>query len=298
MSAYPDSDSDSGEEYRETHACVYKQTILVNPMIGGFSPFDLEFKKSEFKSYEFFESYKVSAQNNQVIFYTTNTCSQMSISFDFGCVVYQPKVKPQKRATDCKQLVKFKEQKYSIQLSPFDKQDVDVGLVIFASGNNLIFLQLKLKSLTNVNIIALQLHDFVRKHLPIQVDEINETSLAIEQQPEPSPMQNTLTSFSYTLIPGPINISSQSVVLDNPFFPSGNKFIRWEVRMSDGITVVATSKPDTMPVSAPYPMWSVQLNKITYVIGFLYQRSTGSKTFYGTSVSIPVSNSVGTLKLK
>lgn len=274
--------------------CIYKQTIAVNPMVGGFSPYEELLADSSFKSYEFFGTYKVSANNNQVNIYTTDECSQMSVTFDFACVIFQARVIPQKRKTNCKQVIEFNEQQYSLQISPFVKQDIDIGLVIFASGNSLVFYHIDLKSLTNQDIIAAQLHQFIEDHLPIHVDDSPVTEPVATRAAEPIKSAIPVTSYSYKLTPSQPTTTNQTITLSNPTMAQGNVFSKWQVRDYTGKNVKFASDPAMKSAS-----WSVNLPINTrYSIGFVYTTFNPLgviNTFYGTIVNIPVNASNATI---
>lgn len=313
--------SDS-ECWNTQDTCSYRQTFLVNPLIGGFSSFMSEYENSNFVSYQFTGSYKLSAQDNKVVIYTTDKCSQATVTFDFAAVIFQQKVKPEKRKTSCKQIVNFEEQKYVIQIDPFQQQLIDVGLMIFASCNNLIFTQIKLDSLIKEDIISKQLYHLILQRLPqsitIEIPELSIPSNVVDDPGKPhtifQPLKpiynhnkecgetksitdittrsgktiyyNTNTSLGYTIVPLITTVLDQTIILKDSILPLGNSFIRWEVRDYNSANTILYSSSD--------PIWTVKLPKRQYTMGFSYISISGAK-FYGIYVNLPINGTITTI---
>lgn len=208
---------DKGNCWNSENTCTYKQTILVNPLIGGFSPYADTEEESNFVSYQFTGEYKLSAQNSKVIIYTTDNCSNMSVSFDYAAVVYQQKVTPQKRKTECRQVVDFDEQRYVAQINPFTRQTIEPGLMIIASGNNLVFKQLDLVSLTNTTIIAKQLWEEIQPFVPkLTEGSEGEDTTTTRDTVGPAP-----AGLTYQLEVATPSSTTQSFKLSNAYIPPG-----------------------------------------------------------------------------
>lgn len=276
---------DKGNCWNTEDTCTYKQTILVNPLIGGFNPYAGTLEESKFTSYQFFGDYKVSANNNKVIIYTTNSCSQMSISFDYGCVIFQSKVKPQKRNTECKQVVDFQEQRYTIEIDPFTRETVEVVLVIFATGSNLNFYRIDLKSLTDESIIAAQFYEFVTEHLPVNgpVSDDDETLIrGIVVNPDITSLIFDMNPKNYSTSKGLIKQDITLSTFNAPPLVTTQFFVQWQLRNSTGKLLKSSSKS-----RSSYTFNVSGATGTTFRIGFLYNFQS-TNYFFGTTITLPV----------
>lgn len=179
--------------------CVYKQVYQINPLMGGFSALADTYQKSDFKVYQFTGDYKIGASNNNVVLTTASACSQMSVSFDRGLVVFQQKVVPQKASVSakCQQEVVFNENKYTIVISPFEQHLIDIGTMILAVNGELLFTTFKLPSRTDQDKISKALYDYL---MPMPMTNINTkqiTPMTINLVPVPT---SGLTTYSTSFL--------------------------------------------------------------------------------------------------
>lgn len=149
------------DEYELSKTCVYRQVYNVNPLMGGFSVFGNNYENSTFNSYSFTGNYKLVVEGNYVKIITTESCSNMSVSFYRALVIFQPIVKPDSRYTECSQDVIFNENEYNIEITPFDIQPIRVGTMIVATNGTLHFTTFNLPSKTNQDKISKALYEYI-----------------------------------------------------------------------------------------------------------------------------------------
>lgn len=182
--------------------CVYRQVYNVNPMMGGFTVFGDSYDNSVFNSYSFTGEYKILAEGNYVKVITTESCSNMSVSFYKALVVFQPIVKPDTRYSECSQDVQFIENEYKIEMNPFEIYQITVGTMIVATNGVLHFTTWKLPSKTNQDKISRELYVYVDEHNEkFIVENVDVDDKLVAQETPPGLIELPPTSYVITVDP-------------------------------------------------------------------------------------------------
>lgn len=216
-------------EVVEHKTCTYKQIFNINPLMGGFSIYNSTYETSVFNVYQFTGQYKISAQGDQVVLMTATSCSQMSVSFYKALVVFQPKVKPVQRETQCEQKVEYNENEYTIEINPFEQHKITVGTMILATNGILQFTTFNLPSKTNQEKISHALYDYI-KTIETKVTPVG---IGVEQISLPTkPIPGGYDMFYMDVVSS--SVDQQKITLNMPclissYLTCSNKFLNWRV---------------------------------------------------------------------
>lgn len=137
--------------------CTYKKVVPITMMLGGFVKFSSVIDNAVWKAVPYNDKYQFSAENNQVII----SCAGKRLTFVKMVVFFQPPPLVFNRATECTQLTEYVEMASMIEVGPFEQYSVELGGLLIANGDELVYKRISLPSASDVGLIKEYLYRYL-----------------------------------------------------------------------------------------------------------------------------------------